>query len=61
MIEVKKDKSTFETKVTDTLPKAREFASRSSMIGDLVVITEGYEASDGHFDTYDHVASWCVE
>ena len=61
MVEIKQGKSIVETTTTDNLSKAVTFADKSSLIGDLVVITEGYEASDGQFDAYDHTTSWYVD
>ena len=43
-----------------TLIEAVRYAEKWTIQGDLVVITEGYEAADGGFERHDHVASWYV-
>lgn len=61
LVEIKQNKVVVETTTTDKLSKAVRFAEKSSLVGDLVVISEGYMATDGQFDAYDHVNSWYVD
>ena len=60
IVEIKHDKALVETTTADTLSGAIAYADQVSIEGDLVVVTEGYEAADGTIDSYDHVTSWYV-
>ena len=60
IVEIKHDKAIIETTTEDTLSGAIAYADQVSILGDLVVITEGYEATDGTVDSHDHVTSWYV-
>ena len=61
LVEIKQGKSLVESTTTDNLSKAVTYADKSSIVGDLVVISEGYKGSDGDVDKHDHVASWYVD
>jgi hypothetical protein len=61
IVEIKQGKSLVEATTTDDLSKAVTYADNSSIVGDLVVISEGYEGSDGGVDKHDHVTSWYVD
>lgn len=61
IVEIKQGKSVIESTMTDTLAKAVTYADNSTLLGDLVVISEGYKGADGGFDTHDHVTSWYVD
>jgi hypothetical protein len=61
IVEIKQGKSVIESTMTNTLAKAVTYADNSTLAGDLVVISEGYEGADGVFDSHDHVTSWYVD
>ena len=61
IVEIKQGKSVIESTMTNTLAKAVTYADNSTLAGDLVVISEGYEGADGVFDAHDHVTSWYVD
>jgi hypothetical protein len=61
IIQIKQGKSLVESSTSDTLSGAVNYADSSSIVGDLVVISEGYEGADGTVDTHDHVSSWYVD
>lgn len=61
LVEIKQGKSLVESTTTDNLSKAVTYADKSSIVGDLVVISEGYKGSDGDVDKHDHVTSWYVD
>ena len=61
IIEIKQGKSIVEVSTEKTLSGAVKYADRSSLVGDLVVISEGYEGADGDYDKHDHVSAWHVD
>lgn len=61
IVEIKQGKSVVETANKTTLARAVEYADSSSLVGDLVVISEGYKGLDGEYDKHDHVSSWYVD
>lgn len=61
IVEIKQGNAVVETSAKKTLSGAVKYADRSSLEGDLVVISEGYQGADGDYDKHDHVSSWYVD
>ncbi len=61
IVEIMQGKALVESAAKDTLSNAVSYADASSLEGDLVVISEGYEGVDGGYDKHDHVSSWYVD
>ena len=59
--EIKSNSDIIDTTQMQSLGEVSQWANKHSIIGDLVVISEGYVGSDGILEVYDHVASWRVD
>lgn len=55
------NKDVVETKNSSDLKKAITWADNNAILGDLVVISEGYEGADGIAEEHDHVMSYVVD
>lgn len=61
IVEIKQNKSLVESTTTSSLSKAVSYAEKNTLVGDLVVVSEGYEGSDGVVEANDHITSWYVD
>ena len=61
IVEIKQNRTLVDSTTTDNLSKAVSYAEKNSLIGDLVVVSEGYTASDGVVEVNDHINSWYVD
>ena len=61
IVEIKQNKYLVESTTTSSLAKAVSYAEKNTLVGDLVVVSEGYEGSDGVVEGVDHVTSWYVD
>ena len=61
IVEIKQGGSLVETATKSDLSGAVTYADKSTLVGDLVVISEGYKGADGGIDKHDHVTSWYVD
>lgn len=59
--EIMSNKSLVDSSTSSDLKKVVTWANDNSIVGDTVVITEGYVCSDGEVDKHDHLNSWYVE
>jgi len=59
--EIKSNKSVVDTSSSSDLKKVVTWARANSLIGDTVVISEGYKGADGVTDKHDHLNSWYVD
>lgn len=58
LAEIKSNKDVVESKIMTDLKKAVSWANSKTIIGDMVVISEGYLCADGAFDSYDTLTTW---
>ena len=56
--EIMSNKSLVDSTTTPDLKEAVTWATSNSIVGDLIVISEGYRGADGVVDKHDHVNSW---
>ena len=61
IVEIKQNRTLIDSTTTDNLSKAVSYAEKNSLVGDLVVVSEGYTASDGVVEVNDHINSWYVD
>jgi len=61
IVEIKQNRTLVDSTTTDNLSKAVSYAEKNSLVGDLVVVSEGYTASDGVVEVNDHINSWYVD
>tara|TARA_R100000951_G_scaffold26825_1_gene22819 strand:+ start:652 stop:852 length:201 start_codon:yes stop_codon:yes gene_type:complete len=61
IVEIKQNKYLVESTTTSSLSKAVSYAEKNTLVGDLVVVSEGYEGLDGVVEGVDHVTSWYVD
>jgi hypothetical protein len=61
IVEIKQNKYLVESTTTSSLSNAVSYAEKNTLTGDLVVVSEGYEGSDGVVEGVDHVTSWYVD
>jgi hypothetical protein len=61
IVEIKQGNAVVEASAKKTISSAVKYADRSSLDGDLVVISEGYQGADGEYDIRDHVLSWYAD
>ena len=61
IVEIKQNRTLVDSTTTDNLSKAVSYAEKNSLVGDLVVVSEGYTASDGLVEVNDHINSWYVD
>lgn len=59
--EIMNNKSLVDSTTSSDLKKAVTWANDNSIVGDLIVISEGYEGADGVLDKHDHLNSWRVD
>ena len=59
--EIMSNKSLVDSSTSSDLKKVVTWANSNAIVGDTVVITEGYMCSDGVVDKHDHLNSWYVE
>lgn len=56
--EIKASKITMDSSTSSDLKRVVSWANANSILGDLIIISEGYIGADGVIDNYDHVNSW---
>ena len=56
--EIKASKIVIDTHTSSDLRKVVSWANDNSILGDLIVVSEGYIGADGVIDNYDRVNSW---
>ena len=56
--EIMNNKALVDSTTSSDLKKAVTWANDNSIVGDLIVISEGYTGADGVVDKHDHVNSW---
>ena len=56
--EIMNNKALVDSTTSPDLKKAVTWANDNSIVGDLIVISEGYTGADGVVDKHDHVNSW---
>jgi len=61
IVEIKQNKNLVESTTTSSLSKAVSYAEKNTLVGDLVVVSEGYIGSDGVTEANDHITSWYVD
>ena len=59
--EIMSNKSLVDSTTSPDLKEAVTWANSNSIVGDLIVISEGYKGADGIVDKYDHVNSWRID
>jgi hypothetical protein len=58
LAEIKSNKTLVDSKTSPDLKKVVSWANNKTIVGDMVVLSEGYMGADGHFDVYDLLTSW---
>jgi|TARA_R110000737_G_scaffold111014_1_gene143928 hypothetical protein len=56
--EIMNNKALVDSTTSSDLKNAVTWANDNSIVGDLIVISEGYTGADGVVDKHDHVNSW---
>jgi hypothetical protein len=58
LAEIKSNKTLVASKTSTDLKKVVSWANSKTIVGDMVMLSEGYMCADGHFDVHDLLTSW---